>query len=78
MDRRTIEELRAARDGMAVEHDKVAEVCRGLQQLLDSTTALLKRTASEVDGAGQRAEEAIAMRTKAEEVRTMIHVSGER
>lgn len=69
VDRRTIEELKAAKDAIGVEHDKVADVCRGLQQLLDTTNALLKRTVSEMDGCTQKAEEATALRVKAEEVR---------
>lgn len=63
-----IEELKTAKEAMGLEHEKVADVCRGLQQLLDSTNALLKRAVGEVDGYSQRAEESNALRIRAEEV----------
>lgn len=74
MDRRVIEELKTAKEAMGVEHDKVAEVCRGLQQLLDSTNALLKRAVGELDGTVQRADEATALRVKAEEVTIPLYL----
>ncbi len=66
--KRLIAELMAAKENLIIEHEKVSSVCKGLQQLLDNTNAVLKRLKAEYDALNTRKSENLEKRRRQEEL----------